>query len=142
MACLTNKSNDCLVEQVAVLMAQGLTAEAVKALNAYLSEFAADGEAWLQLAKLHIDALNYEVLESNANVASSALGLAGFTGTSGTTTPTGVSLFRIASPLSKTKANVECYEVVRGTVQPVSFAARKIALRIWRATEWCSWGNC
>lgn len=90
-----------------MLIAQGLTAEAVKALNAYLSEFAADGEAWLQLAKLHIDALNYEVRESNTAVAS-ALGSAGFTGTSGTTTPTGVSLFIIASPLSKTKANVEC----------------------------------
>lgn len=33
----------------------------VKALNAYLSDFAADAEAWLQLAKLHVDALNYEV---------------------------------------------------------------------------------
>lgn len=42
-------------------MAQGDSSGAVKALNVFLSEFAADGEAWLQLAKLHIDALNYEV---------------------------------------------------------------------------------
>ena len=47
--------------QVAVQIAQGNTKAAVKTLNAYLSEFAADGEAWLQLAKLHVDALNYEV---------------------------------------------------------------------------------
>lgn len=47
--------------QVAVLIAQGDTAGAVKALNGYLSEFAADAEAWLQLAKLHVGALNYEV---------------------------------------------------------------------------------
>ncbi|CAM9935117.1 unnamed protein product [Pylaiella littoralis] len=46
--------------QVAVLIAQADTAGAVKALNEYLSEFAADGEAWLQLAKLHISALNFE----------------------------------------------------------------------------------
>eukprot|EP00752_Nemacystus_decipiens_P009223 g8238.t1 len=46
--------------QVAVLIAQADTAGAVKALNGYLAEFAADGEAWLQLAKLHIGALNYE----------------------------------------------------------------------------------
>ncbi|CAM9970486.1 unnamed protein product, partial [Ectocarpus sp. 13 AM-2016] len=45
--------------QVAVLIAKGDTAGAVKALNGYLAEFAADGEAWLQLAKLHIGALNY-----------------------------------------------------------------------------------
>lgn len=47
--------------QVAVLIAQGEAAAAVKALNGYLSDFAADAEAWLQLAKLHVDALNYEV---------------------------------------------------------------------------------
>lgn len=46
---------------MAVLIAQADTAGAVKALNGYLAEFAADGEAWLQLAKLHIGALNYEV---------------------------------------------------------------------------------
>ncbi|CAM9898709.1 unnamed protein product [Discosporangium mesarthrocarpum] len=46
--------------QVAVLIAQGKTAAAVKALNAYLAEFAADMEGWLQLAKLHIGASNYE----------------------------------------------------------------------------------
>lgn len=44
-----------------MLIAQANTAGAVKALNGYLAEFAADGEAWLQLAKLHIGALNYEV---------------------------------------------------------------------------------
>lgn len=46
-----------------MLIAQADTAGAVKALNGYLAEFAADGEAWLQLAKLHVGALNYEVRE-------------------------------------------------------------------------------
>lgn len=50
-------------QQVAVLIAQADTAGAVKTLNGYLAEFAADGEAWLQLAKLHVGALNYEVRE-------------------------------------------------------------------------------
>lgn len=49
------------LQQVAVLIAQGDMTAAVKALNHYLHEFAADPEAWLQLAKLHIEALNYEV---------------------------------------------------------------------------------
>lgn len=44
-----------------MLIAQGEAVAAVKALNGYLSDFAADSEAWLQLAKLHVDALNYEV---------------------------------------------------------------------------------
>eukprot|EP00904_Undaria_pinnatifida_P007350 jgi/Undpi1/3745/HiC_scaffold_16.g07114.m1 len=46
--------------KVAVKIAKGDTVGAVKELNTYLSEFAADEEAWLQLAKLHITALNYE----------------------------------------------------------------------------------
>lgn len=50
-----------------MLIAQADTAGAVKALNDYLAEFAADGEAWLQLAKLHIGALNYEVGERRAS---------------------------------------------------------------------------
>lgn len=53
--------------QVAVLIAQADNEGAVKALNGYLSEFAADGEAWLQLAKLHIVALNYEVREGKGS---------------------------------------------------------------------------
>lgn len=51
-----------------MLIAQGNTKAAVKALNTYLSEFAADGEAWLQLAKLHIHALNYEVDSVNPSI--------------------------------------------------------------------------
>lgn len=44
-----------------MLIAQGDTTGAVKALNEYLGDFAADAEAWLQMAKLHVGVSNYEV---------------------------------------------------------------------------------
>ncbi|CAM9464663.1 unnamed protein product [Choristocarpus tenellus] len=56
-----NPSNSLAIKRkVAVLIAQGKTTVAVKALNGYLSDFGADAEGWLQLAKLHINASNYD----------------------------------------------------------------------------------